>query len=83
MNLRDAVLCIDCDVVFTIEGSPCNPQCPRCASSVLMPLSAWARTWTAFDRGVDEAARGYALKGTIATGSTRPPDSSRKFSTRE
>ncbi|MGA2107696.1 MAG: hypothetical protein ABSH25_08625 [Syntrophorhabdales bacterium] len=44
MNLRDAVLCIDCDKVFTIEGSPCNPRCPRCASSVLMPLSAWVQS---------------------------------------
>jgi len=60
MNLRDAVLCIDCDDVFTIEGSATNPQCPRCASSVLMPLSAWVLTWTAFERaaaGADVAER--------------------------
>ena len=55
MDLRDAVLCIDCDKVFTIEGSPCNPRCPRCASSVLMPLSAWVGTWTAFERGAGDA----------------------------
>ena len=63
MNLRDAVLCIDCDNLFAIEGTPTNPQCPRCASSVLMPLSAWVRTWTAFDRGVDETDGCMPSKG--------------------
>ncbi len=51
MNLKDAFLCIDCDKVFTIEGSPCNPRCPICASSVLAPLSAWVQTWTALEKG--------------------------------
>jgi hypothetical protein len=62
MNLRDAVLCIDCDKVFTIEGSPCNPRFPRCASSVLMPLSAFVRTWTAFERGTDETGEGVPVR---------------------
>jgi len=54
MNLKDAFLCIDCDEVFAIDGSPSNPRCPRCASSVLMPVSAWVRTWTAFERGAGD-----------------------------
>jgi hypothetical protein len=46
MKLRDALLCIDCDELFTIsEGSVCNPRCPNCASSVFAPLSAWIETW--------------------------------------
>jgi DNA-directed RNA polymerase subunit RPC12/RpoP len=57
MKLRDVFLCIDCDEMFTLEGSPCNPRCPRCASSVLMPMSAFVRTLTAFERGTDEMAR--------------------------
>ena len=55
MNLRDAVLCIDCDEVFAIEGTPCNPRCPLCASSVLMHLSAWVQTWTAPEHGAADA----------------------------
>jgi hypothetical protein len=51
MKLRDMLLCIDCDEMFTIEGSRCNPRCPICASSVLMPLSAFVQTWTAFEKG--------------------------------
>jgi len=50
MKLNGMFLCIDCDEVFTTEGSPCNPQCPTCASSVFMPLSAWVQTMTAFER---------------------------------
>ncbi|MGA2110504.1 MAG: hypothetical protein ABSH25_22995 [Syntrophorhabdales bacterium] len=57
MNIKDAFLCIDCDGVFTIEGSPCNPRCPICASSVLMPLSGFLQTLTAPERGTDKAAR--------------------------
>jgi hypothetical protein len=57
MNLKDAFLCIDCDEVFTIEGSPCNSQCPRCASSVFAPLSAWVQTWTALENAQDETSR--------------------------
>ena len=41
MNIKDAFLCIDCDEVFAIHDSPTNPRCPRCASSVFAPLSAW------------------------------------------
>jgi hypothetical protein len=50
MNLKDALLCIDCDEVFTVEGSSCIPRCPHCASSVFAPLSAWVQTWTALER---------------------------------
>ena len=57
MKLKEMFLCIDCDEVFTTEGSPCNPQCPTCASSVFMPLSAWVQTMTAFERGTGEAER--------------------------
>ena len=52
MNLKDALLCVDCDEVFTAEASPCNPRCPKCASSVFSPLSAWVSTWTAFERSL-------------------------------
>jgi len=54
MNLRHAVLCIDCDEVFTVEKSPCNPRCPICGSSVFAPLSAWVRTWVGFERSLGE-----------------------------
>jgi hypothetical protein len=57
MKLKKMFLCIDCDEVFTTEGSPCNPQCPTCASSVFMPLSVWIQTMTAFERGTGEAER--------------------------
>jgi len=50
MNLRDALLCIDCDEVFTTEGLACNPRCPRCGSSVFAPLAGWVQTWTAYDK---------------------------------
>jgi len=57
MNIKDAFLCIDCDAVFTIEGSPCNPRCPICASSVVMPVSAFLQTLTASERRTGETAR--------------------------
>jgi len=57
MNIKDAFLCIDCDEVFTAEGSRCNPRCPTCASSVLMPVSAFLQTLTAPERGTDKTAR--------------------------
>jgi hypothetical protein len=62
MNLKDAMLCIDCDEVFTIEGAPTNPHCPRCASSIFVPLSTWIPTWAALDyaRGEDNS---LTLKG--------------------
>ena len=61
MNIKDAFLCIDCDEVFTVVGSPCNPRCPICASSVLVPLSAWVQTWTALEKGgTNRAMRGGA-----------------------
>jgi hypothetical protein len=50
MNLKDAFVCIDCDEVFAIDVSRCNPRCPKCASSVSAPLSIWVRTWGALDR---------------------------------
>jgi hypothetical protein len=55
MHLKDALLCIDCDEVFTAEGSPCNPRCPKCASSVFSPLSAFLSTWVAFERSLGES----------------------------
>jgi hypothetical protein len=51
MNLKDALLCINCDEVFAAAGSHGNPRCPRCASSVFVPLSAWVQTWTALEKG--------------------------------
>ena len=57
MNLKDALLCINCDEVFTAVGSPCNPRCPSCASSVFVPLSAWVQTWTALENSQGEATR--------------------------
>ena len=57
MNLRDALLCIDCDEVFAIQGSPTNPRCPRCASSVFAPLSGWVGTRAALDHAPGETAR--------------------------
>ena len=65
MDLRDAVLCIDCDNLFAIEGSQCNPRCPSCTSSVLVPLSAWVRTWAAFDRGAGVTESASARKHRI------------------
>ncbi len=62
MKLRDVFLCIDCDEMFTLEGSPCNPRCPGCASSVFVPLSAFVRTLTAFERGTDETREGVPVK---------------------
>lgn len=69
MNLKDALLCIDCDEVFTIEGSSCNPTCPRCASSVLAPLSAWVQTWKAL-----ENSQGERKKATRDGPSTKRPE---------
>jgi len=50
MNLRDALLCIDCDEVFATEGFTCNPRCPSCGSSVFAPLAGWIQTRTAFGK---------------------------------
>jgi len=50
MNLKDALLCINCDEVFKAAGSRVNPRCPICASSVFAPLSAWVGTWTALEK---------------------------------
>ena len=55
MNLKDAMLCIDCDEVFTAK-EPCNPQCPSCASSVYVRLSVWVPSWTAFGKLQGEAS---------------------------
>ena len=57
MNLKDAFLCIDCDEVFAFEGSPCNPRCPRCASSVFAPISAWVQSWAVLDHSQGEMTR--------------------------
>jgi hypothetical protein len=57
MKLKDVFLCIDCDEVFAIEGPPCNPRCPRCASSVFVPLSAWVQAWPAFENEQAETNR--------------------------
>ena len=57
MKLTNALLCIDCDEVFTVEESSCNPRCPNCASSVFAPLSAWIQTWTANENAQVETNR--------------------------
>jgi len=54
MQLRDALLCIDCDDIFTLEEHTCNPRCPRCGSSVFAPLASWVQTWKAFEKSGDE-----------------------------
>ena len=58
VKLKDVFLCIDCDEVFTAEGSRCNPRCPTCASSVLMPVSVFLQTLTAPERGTDGTREG-------------------------
>jgi len=55
LNLKDALICIDCEEVFIVQGSRCNPRCPSCASSVCVPLSSWIGTGTSLDHGADEA----------------------------
>jgi hypothetical protein len=57
MNLKDALLCINCDEVFTAAGSRGNPRCPSCASSIFVPLSAWVRTSTAPENSQGETNR--------------------------
>ncbi len=54
MNLKDALLCIDCDELFTVESSSCNTHCPKCASTVYVPISAWVPTWATFGRSERE-----------------------------
>ncbi len=49
MKLRDALLCIDCDEVFTAEGSACNARCPRCGSQVSVSMTVWLPAWNAYD----------------------------------
>ncbi len=49
MNLKDALLCIDCDDVF-IAVDACNPRCPSCGSSIFVPLSCWVQTLAAFEK---------------------------------
>jgi hypothetical protein len=61
MNLKDAFLCIDCDEVFAIDGSPSNPRCPRCASSVFAPLSAWVQSWAGVDHSQSETTRAMRI----------------------
>ena len=51
MSLKDALLCINCDEVFTAARSRVNPRCPICASLVFTHLSAWVGTWTALEKG--------------------------------
>jgi hypothetical protein len=55
LNLKDALICIDCEEVFILQGSRCNPRCPACTSSVCVPVSAWIRTGNTLDHGVEEA----------------------------
>jgi hypothetical protein len=56
MKLKDALLCIDCDEVFSVGESGCNPRCPSCSSSVFAPLANWVQTWVAFEK-VDGGSR--------------------------
>ena len=69
MNLKDALLCINCDEVFTAVGSACNPRCPSCASSVFAPLSAWVQTWAALENSQVEAKR--VMRDGASTGRPR------------
>ncbi len=57
MNLKHALLCIDCDEVFTAEASTCNPRCPTCGSSVYARLDGWVQTWTAFEKSLETIRR--------------------------
>ena len=57
MNLKDALLCIDCDEVYAVEGSSCSPRCPACASSIFAPLSTWVQTWGALERSLGGTGR--------------------------
>ncbi len=54
MNLKDALLCLDCDEIFSTRTTSCNAQCPRCASSAFAPLSTWVQDWTTFAKTQDE-----------------------------
>lgn len=65
MNLKDALLCIDCDEVFTVEGTACNPRCPVCASSVSALLSTWVRSWTAVERSERKTGRAARDNGSV------------------
>ena len=65
MNLRDALLCIDCDEVFSAEEHACNPRCPSCGSSVFAALACWVQTLTAIERSGDD--NGVTRFGTAAT----------------
>ena len=38
MKLREAMLCIDCEEVFALNGSD---QCPVCTSHAIFALSRW------------------------------------------
>ena len=55
LNLKDALICIDCEEVFIPQGSRCNPRCPSCASSVCVPLSSWIGTGNSLGHGAGEA----------------------------
>ena len=75
MNLRDALLCIDCDEVFATEGFTCNPRCPSCGSSVFAPLAGWIQTWTAFEKsGRDEQGNALRCVHNKTEDGDRPPD---------
>ena len=54
LNLKDALICIDCEEVFIPQGSRCNPRCPACTSSVCVPLSSFIGTGNTLDHGADE-----------------------------
>ena len=55
MNLKDALLCIDCDEVFVVEESSCNIRCPVCTSSVFTRLSVWVKSWPAYENSEGRA----------------------------
>jgi hypothetical protein len=55
LNLKDTLICIDCEEVFIPQGSRCNPRCPACASSVCIPLSSWIGTEQSLDNGKGDA----------------------------
>jgi hypothetical protein len=48
MNLKAAYLCIDRDSVWEPQGPIIS--CPRCTSSICVPLAAWVPTQTMTDK---------------------------------
>lgn len=42
LNLKNAIVCIDCEEIFSfLDMEPCYGKCPACASQVIFPLAKW------------------------------------------